>query len=222
MGRLTVGAIRHDFLHALMHVDRSALSLVRLLFIKPSDVARAYTDGRRKRYFGPFAFLVIVVGLATAAIEIAGFRVILSGPNDAGALKPLGNLLQRHANALILLQVPLLAAFGRALFLSARTNFAEHLVLASYTSGMRSLVTTVVVLPCAYVLGLTGAGFIYLYAAYLLVWFGYFGFAMAQFLREPGFAPAIKGGLAAILSLGTTQLAVSVIATGVLRYSSHG
>lgn len=222
MGRLTLAAILRDFLHALMHVDRSALSLVRLLLIKPGDVARAYTDGRRKRYFGPFAFLVIVVGLATAAIEISGFRVVVSGPSDAGALQPFGNLLQRHANALILLQVPLLAAFGRALFPGARANFAEHLVLASYASGMRSLVTTVVVLPSAYLLGLAGAGFIYLYAAYLLVWFGYFGFAMAHFLREPGVAPAIKGALAAILSLGTTQLAVSAIATGVLRYSAHG
>ncbi len=217
-----MGAILHDFLHALMHVDRSALSLVRMLIVEPGRVARDYVDGKRQRHFGPFGFLVVTVGLATAVIEILRVRLIVAGTQDTGAFESVGALLRRHSNALILVQVPVLAAFSRALFRKQRINFAEQLVLASYTSGMRSLVSTLFVLPFAYMFGLTGAGFLYFYAGYVIVWFAYFGFAMGQFLREPGLWPPIKGALAAFLAFVTTQIAFTMIVNALVRYSSHG
>jgi hypothetical protein len=76
VNRLTVREIVRDFLHELVHVDRSALSLVHMLLIRPGYVARDYVDGKRKRYFGPFAFLVVIVGIASAVIAVAGIAMM--------------------------------------------------------------------------------------------------------------------------------------------------
>ena len=69
--RLNLRDIATDLLHALLHVDRSVVSLIRQLAVRPGVVAREYVEGKRKRYFGPFAFLVIMVGLASALVAIS-------------------------------------------------------------------------------------------------------------------------------------------------------
>src|ERR1700723_3779150 len=65
--RLTLHEIARDLIHVVFHVDRSAISLVRMLLERPGTVALDYVEGRRKRYFGPFGFLFIVVAAASAA-----------------------------------------------------------------------------------------------------------------------------------------------------------
>jgi hypothetical protein len=57
VGKITLHEIAHDLIHAFVHVDRSVLSLVRQLLLRPGAVARDFIEGRRRRYFGPFGFL---------------------------------------------------------------------------------------------------------------------------------------------------------------------
>lgn len=49
--RLTLREIGHDLVHVFIHVDLSALSLVRMLLERPGIVALNYVQGKRKRYF---------------------------------------------------------------------------------------------------------------------------------------------------------------------------
>ncbi len=226
VARLTVREIVHDLWHALMHVDRSALALVRMLLSRPGYVARDYVEGKRKRYFGPFAFLVIIVGLASAAISISGVNIVTfkelgSHPPSTLVLDALTSFFQRHVNVVILLETPLLAAFNRLLFRKDGTNFAEQLVLASYASGMQSLFATVIVIPCLFIFRLHGTNSVFLQILWSLVWFGYFGLAAAQFSREHSFVSGLKGVLAAALTLGTSQIVSSAIALTFIWYSAR-
>ena len=106
--RLTLHEIGTEFVHALAHVDRSALSLIWQLLIRPGIVARNYVAGQRKRYFGPFAFLVVTVAFTSAVIAISGFQAVTTdAPNG------LASFLQQHINLLFFVEVPLLAAACR-------------------------------------------------------------------------------------------------------------
>ena len=140
--RLTMRDIGHDFLHALMHVDHSILALMKALLLRPGYVAREYVDGKRKKYFGPFAFLVIMVGLASFMIVVTGVKWVQSDA-EVGIVV----FLQQHLNIVILAQVPLLAGSCWLLFWKERLHFAEHLVLVAYTSGFKILFLALVVLP---------------------------------------------------------------------------
>src|SRR5688572_33456539 len=113
--------IAHDFMHALTHADHSILALVRDLAYRPGHVAREYVEGRRKKYFGPLAFLVISVGLASFMVVLAGAHFFTPVPDDT-----IANFLQQHINLIILLQMPLLAGVCALLFWNTKLHYAEH------------------------------------------------------------------------------------------------
>lgn len=205
--RLSLGHIGHELVHAIVHVDRSVLSLVRLLLLMPGVVAREYVEGKRQRYYGPFAFLVVVVAFASGLIAISGFRVVTSSvPN------PASEFIQGHINLVFFVQVPLLAALSRLLDVrGGRYNYAEYLVLASYTSAMHILFYALVIVPAWYVFRPspdTAGRLVYLYAP---LWPIYFAYATSQFLAGRRTWGAIKGLIAALATQGITITAISTL-----------
>ena len=211
--RLTLHEISHDLIHALFHVDRSVLSLLRLLLTHPGRVAREYVEGKRKRYFGPFALLVVVVALASAAVHLSGTQKLVLVPEAPAAVAAfVQEFLIKHANLVYFIQVPLLAAACRALGVNGRFNYAEYLVLAAYTSSMRILFFTLAVIPLKFAARDAPATVLHLYVGYLSLWALFFGVAMAQFLGERRFLSAIKGIVAVILAQVLASLILSTLA----------
>lgn len=192
--RLSMGEILHDFFHAITHVDHSILSLIRGLATRPGHVARDYIEGRRKRYFGPFAFLMISVGLATFVIAITGVEMFRPITDSGAAL-----LLQRHVNLVSLLQLPFLAGCVALLFWEQKLHIAEHLVLCAYTSGMRVLLLAVVETPLLYLTGWSTAHPV-AGAFYLAAWFIYFAIAAMQFYRGNRAGIFVRALLAVVAS----------------------
>jgi hypothetical protein len=192
--------------HAITHADHSIFALVRSLLTRPGQVAREYIAGQRKRHFGPWAFLLITAGLASAVILATGVHWFKPFSHSQAA-----DILQRHINLVILAQMPLLAAFCALLFRRERLNFAEHLVLSAYASGFRQLYLALVETP---VLALAGANTAdpRLTIVYYGIWFGYFAFAASQFYRGHRIWSACKAVVAALL----TQLVTILLLAGIL------
>jgi hypothetical protein len=204
--RLTLHEIGHDVVHALLHVDQSIFSLIRELLVRPGHVARDYIGGRRKRYFGPFAFLVITVGLASAMILIFGVDLF----------KPLGDnwfahLLSRHVNLVVLFQLPVLALFCWLFFVNEKLTFAEHLVFTAYASGFRALLLGVVLAPVIWITHSSPSS-LALVIAYYGIWALYLSFAATQFYRGNKVLTVCKVILAAVACQVVTIGAVYFIA----------
>jgi len=174
--RLTVHDIGHALVHVFTHADHSVFSLARDLATRPGKVAREYVEGKRKKYFNPFTFAVVVVGVASLVLAATRFVDF----NRGVPTNPVTSFLQNHINLVILMQLPLLAMFSKLMFRRDKLFFAEHLVLAAYTSGFRSIFFTLCVIP-AWLL------FDWHYpttvAAYVALWLTYFGIASAQFYQ---------------------------------------
>lgn len=192
--KLTLRDIGHDLVHALTHADHSIFALIRALATRPGIVARDYIQGKRKRHFGPFAFLVIAVGLASAIILITGVEWFTRFEHGYA-----GTLLQRHVNLVILIQMPLLALFCWAMFRRERRSFADHLILAAYTSGFHALFMGVVETP-SFALMRARAPDTWLAGAYFGLWLLYFAFAASQFYSGNRVVAAIKGGVAVVFT----------------------
>ena len=202
--RLTLHDIGHETLHALLHVDRSVLSLIRALALRPGRVALDYVSGRRKRYFGPFAFLIVTVALASAAIAVTEFPAVTSDIPNAVA-----RFLQHHVNLLFFVQVPIIAAACRVLTPRGPFNYAEYLVLNAYTAGMYILFFTVVIVCGRYLLRPSELMARDIYLALIPVYPLYLGFACAQFLPGSKWLAAVKGVAASLITYAVTQVLVS-------------
>lgn len=190
--------IGHDLVHAITHADHSIFALIRSLITRPGYVAREFTEGKRKRHFGPFAFLLITVGLASAIIILSGVQWFQ--PYGHGKA---GELLQRHVNLVILLQTPLLALCCAVFFRRDRRSFAEHLVLATYTSGFHTLFLAVVETP-TFALTSADTANPWLAAVYFGAWFAYFVFAATQFYPGHRAWTAFKAAVVVVLSQALT------------------
>jgi hypothetical protein len=206
--RLTLHEIAHDLLHVFVHVDRSALSLVGLLLTRPGSVALEYVQGKRKRYFGPFASLFVAVAATSAALAFTGLPITWADtPN------PVTEFAQTHINFIMFAEVPLLAAFSRILAARCGFNYAEHLVLAAYTSSMRFLFSFLVFIPVWFALRNHSAAVHYLYFASLPIWPLYYGFATSQFLKEGRASSWLRGIVAPILSWVSIQGMATLVAS---------
>jgi hypothetical protein len=210
--RLTLREIAREMIHAVFHVDRSAISLVRMLLVRPGTVALDYVQGRRKRYFGPFGFLFVVVAAASAAFALTGLRAV---PTDNANL--ITEFVQNHINLVMFAEVPLLAGFSRLLYARAGFNFAEHLVLAAYTSSLRVLFAALILIPAWYLFRPTNPTVVYLYLGYLMVWSMYFGFAASQFFSRRVLSWC-KGILTAILAWISIQGLATLAALVILPF----
>jgi len=191
--RLSLHDISHAVLHVFTHADHSVFALVRDLAWKPGRVAREYVDGKRRKYFNPFTFALVVIGVGALVLAATEFVNFNSGVNA----NPVGAFLQKHINLVILIQLPLLSLFGMLLFRRDRLHFSEHLVLASYASGFRSIFFIAVV---ASLWMLTHWNQRVTAGIYLLLWFTYYGVASAQFYTGNRWWLWFKGFLVALLA----------------------
>jgi hypothetical protein len=211
-GRLTVHEIGHDVIHAFTHADRSIFALIGALLARPGRVARDYIEGRRKRYFGPFAFLIISVGVASFATYVVGVEWFSPVPHEAARA-----ILGRHLNLVILVQVPLIALFCMALFRGAQLNFSEHLVLAAYTSGFRALLLALVEVPLHYFTGIPTSSPA-MVVPYFMVWLGYFSFAAVRFYGGKSWWVAIRAVFATLLAQLVTTILIFVFVYLLYRF----
>ena len=124
---MSLADILRDLMHSFVNIERSPISFAWALLTRPGIVAREYVEGKRRRYYGPFATLTVIVGATALAINLSGFQVLAQDGFDRAPT----DLLQRHFNLLLLAQLPLAGGACHALFRSARLNLFEHMVLAA-------------------------------------------------------------------------------------------
>ena len=202
--RLNFNHIWHDLIHAFTHADKGIFSLIWQLAFRPGIVAREYVEGKRKKYFNPFTFVILIVGFASVILINSGFTNFNGGsrmpPN------PISSFLDKHVNLLIFLNIPLLAMFNRLLFRRDKTNYSENLVLAAFTSGERSIFFSLVIAPIWVIFHPPFYPFL---AFYLLCWSCYYGWACSQFYTGKKVGLFLKGILSTILTQVVTVVLIS-------------
>lgn len=71
--RFTLKHFGHEVFHAITHADKGMLFLIRKLFRWPGIVAKEYVAGKRKKYFSPLTFLLIMMTLQLYATKKTDF-----------------------------------------------------------------------------------------------------------------------------------------------------
>lgn len=210
--RLTFVDIARDLMHSFANIERGPIVFAWALVVRPGRVAREYVDGKRRRHYGPFATLAVIVGLTTLAINSSGYQVLSHDGLPAAPTE----LLQRHFNLLLLAQLPLMGAACALLFRNERLTLPEHMVLVAYTLSVRAAVLGFIA-PLAFLASMNtpGVGAVY---AFWAAWYAYFGWAASQFYTGPKTWTWLRGIVAAALSHGAIA---ALIATGSAVYQAR-
>jgi len=183
------------------------------LVTRPGYVAREYLDGKRKKYFNPLSFLVIISSLyAYISFKSGYFQALTdltrSGMDGRGEgnmkgtiallLKESFELSVNHGKVIALFLTPvLMSLFSWIFFIRSKNNLSENLVLNSFLLSQINIIMIVIFIPC----------FVFIPAIpvkmnndifHVLMWI-YMTVAYKQFFKNNIFLTALKSLLIILL-----------------------
>ena len=160
--RLDTKHIVHEAVHVFTHADKGIFSLIPMVLLRPGVLALQYVEGKRKRYFSIFQYLILVVGIITFIMSKTHYM-----ENMAQAINPettkasarvlavqgrLMNMLQHYFNIFLFAFLPVFSFFSWLFFRSKGYNYAENFVLqASIQAQLNTF--SLFIIPLSYLLG---------------------------------------------------------------------
>ncbi len=217
----TISHLLHEFFHAFTHADKGILFLIKEMALRPGLVLKEYIiEGKRKKYFNPFTFLLIILGFTVVINSYLHPFTQEMKPEMTEAIKKLppekqrtalkiaeksrivNEFFEKKSNWVTLLSTPVISFVFWFMFRRRGLNYAEHLVAYVLMIGFLMLFTTITLTP---LMSLT-KGTIYHYwivvcnLIFQLLYFawGYKGFLDLQTKKEL-FHVALAGFLGILL-----------------------
>jgi hypothetical protein len=212
--RLSLHDVGHDLLHYFTHADKGIFSLLKQLAIKPGFVSREYVEGKRRKYFPPINFFLIVAALYVFMINV------MNTATNAGSVTPneklrferikdlkekevVAKILERRAtstkflgkysNFIAMIATPLISFFLWLFYKKGQYNYTEHLVANLYISGFTVLCFAFVFNPLVSVTN--SHGFSSLLLLYFVFEISYRAISYYYFMNQKTRASAIKAAL---------------------------
>jgi hypothetical protein len=207
--RLSFADIKREISYSFANVERSLLSFAWALLIRPGQVAHEYVQGKRKRYYGPFATLFVLVGVTALAVNALDYRMLAQDqlPHLHSAF------MRQHVNHVLLAQLPVMGVVCAVLFRSAGLLLPEHMVMVAYSLTVRAAFVALVA-PLSW-LASNAAPSAYTVYAFWLGWYVYFGWVASQFYEGSRVWSWIRGVAAAAIGHG---IIVFLLMTGSAAY----
>lgn len=220
MHRINGSYLAHEAVHYFTHADRGVFYLLSSLLRKPGEAAREYLAGRRKKYFAPLTFFLMV-----GAILVFSTKWFAAPPGTQAAryssrpqateqrTMPTRQMLNaqrstafftKYSNVVTMLATPLLVAWMYLFYRRHRLNYTEHLVANLYMVGFIMLSYALIVVPLRRLYGTNRLFATSLLAAFFLFEIGYRAVSYYHLF------PELKGGGGAWRAFGASLSATLV------------
>ncbi len=171
--RLNLHDILHDALHYFTHADKGFFGLIKELAIKTGTVAKEFAAGKRKSYFPPLNFyllvatifvLVVNAGLPNTPFDVKKEHPELNNIPDNAQREHVQAIYERqhqaisfmnkYSNTVAMIAVPLICFLYWLSYIRGRYNYTEHLVACMYMVGFANLVYALIFVPLSMLLGI--------------------------------------------------------------------
>lgn len=151
-GRLTLKELLLSFWNIFTHAEQGIFKAIYMLSTKPAFVANEYVSGKRKKYFSPVKYLIVVVTLSAILIlnySRVGLPFEPAFPTDSKVDDVLEQEYFNHKNykTQLFLSIPLASLISWLLFRKSKYNYAENLVLNTYLLAQTILFHSVLITP---------------------------------------------------------------------------
>jgi hypothetical protein len=125
----------HDFLFAIIHVNKGLLFSIKEIFTRPGHSIREYTSGKRITHLNYFTLLVIVLLAFSLVEQLTPFHYADLMETDKEILERFETLLKKYPKFIYLGIIPFYALFSFIFFKRAKQNYAEHFVLNTFKTS---------------------------------------------------------------------------------------
>lgn len=217
--RLSWHDVAHDAVHYFTHADKGIFSLIKALALRTGNVAREYVQGRRKRYFPPLNFFLLVAALFVFMTNVferftptnaAAQQAQIEKMKDPKKKEMLRRMYQRqgkavqfvgkYSNFISMAATPLIAAIIWLFYKKGTYNYIEHLIANLYATGFTTLVYALLIIPLAYAAGIKGTS-LSIAVVYFIFEIVYRSVFYYRFINKGTRASAIKATAASFTAI---------------------
>ncbi len=163
--RLSFPHFIHEMVHAFTHADKGIFHLIKGLTLYPGKVARDYIAGKRKSYFNPYTFFMLMAGLfvlsniyfkPTAQKIEPNPNMVARIPTEKGKQNYIATMhrvnratgfMNKHGNIVAMVAVPFVSLLTWGFFYKKRFNYVEHLTANILFITYSNLIFTILVFP---------------------------------------------------------------------------
>jgi hypothetical protein len=235
--RFTLVHFFHEGFHAFTHADKGLFYLLKELTIRPGIVAREYIAGKRKKYYNPFTFFLIL-----AAFYVLSAGLVVVNQNKEPVPEPILKIeniekrkevlmiyeramyskvfMFKHGNIVAMFAVPFFAFYFWLIYYRKKYNYSEHLVANLMFVSLANLAFSVIVYPTQTLLHGSPIAPMVTFLGFLLQWV-YFVVAYKGFLQLKGFWPSTKVILSTIIGLVLWFFLTMIIMAIYVYQNSH-
>ncbi len=183
------------------HTDKGIFSLIPAVLFRPGIVALDYVEGKRKRYFSIFQYLIIVVGITTFVMAktemMESITEALRDAEESARMKAVMakvmGFMREYLNLVMFALIPVYAFFSWLFFKKKGYNYAENIVLHVAIQAQINTISLIFTLPLVYFFGkdLPIAFSVFAFVIFLIT----FSLANRQFFKVSWLQAIIKGAL---------------------------
>ncbi len=208
--RLSWHDISHDAIHYFTHADKGIFHLLIQLVTKTGTVAREFVEGKRKKYFPPFNFFLIV---AAIYVFVSTLNTKPKVPTDVLKEHPdlikipdakkrqhvvkiyeraakAGVFMKKHSNSISMVAVPLIAVIFWLFYRRSGYNYVEHLVANMYMAPFTLLCHVLIFLPVGFLLNIKNPNYVLI--AFFIFQIIYFSIFYYHFINSNNKSAGIK------------------------------
>ena len=232
--RLSFHEIGHDAVHYFTHADKSIFTLLKELATHPGLVAREYLSGKRRKYFKPLNFFLIVAGIVVfmtstlytpntgRSVRMEQAAQKIEDPVKKGALldraertRTVNKLTGKYSNVINMVATPFLTLLFW-IFYRRRYNYVESLVANLYFVGFIMLLYALLIVPLQYLYPRFSLYFISFFFLFEILYrgFAYYGLVNIRTRRQAVKAYSVSLLVTLIWVLLTFTLIALYIRTG--------
>lgn len=197
--RITFRETLGDFFSSTFALEGQLLSTIRLLFTNPGKLFREFIEGKRKTYYKPVAFFVVLSAayiIVRAAIDFDPLKGLSPNDNPAqsGALfAEATKYMVTHINHIMFFLVFSIGLVSK-IFYYKKYNLAEYVTIAFYITGIYNLIGIVYVLLSKYFSFLPPSTQMILLLVYLI-------YSFISLHQKKSFSAFIKSFFASIITV---------------------
>jgi hypothetical protein len=211
--RFTLKHFAHEVFHAVTHTDKGIIFLMKELFRWPGKVTSEYVGGKRRKYFNPITFLLIMIAVQifvskktdffsefTRSISTWSQQMAAKSKNPEARLKAIEDQNKKtekqvagaldNNKLLTFLFIPVLSILTWLFFKKSGYNYAENLMLNILINGELTLIFLIfAILPFLIWPSLV---MLWMLLYWLASWI-YTLIAYKQFFKQKSFITIVKG-----------------------------
>jgi hypothetical protein len=220
--RISPHEVFHEAVHYFTHADKGIFQLIRDLVLKSGTVAKEYVNGKRKKYFPPLNFFLLVAAIFVfisnipkethSPIDMQKENLELNAITNPVQKEKMTRLYERkekafhfmrkYSNLMAMMALPLTAFFFWLFYRKENYNYTEHLVAGMYMLGFCILINTLLILPISLLFHLSSNYSTILFLLFQLLYFTIFYYKFLNKNTKLQFAKAFTVSVFGIISWG--------------------